>query len=127
MGVERTTVALQHKEGVECSPVCITVYAGIMNTEIQCLQCGTDARKRIRLVLSVNKNLRRVADRRFAGLFGEYQCTLLVAVIRYRLGVPSNIVCTLAQKVILAQGSPCLLYTSPSPRDGLLSRMPSSA
>ena len=25
------------------------------------------------------------------------------------------------------QGSICLLYTSPSPRDGLLSRMPSSA
>ena len=25
------------------------------------------------------------------------------------------------------QSSPCLLYTSPSPRDGLLSRMPSSA
>ena len=24
-------------------------------------------------------------------------------------------------------GAPCLLYTSPSPRDGLLSRMPSSA
>ena len=26
-----------------------------------------------------------------------------------------------------AKGAPCLLYTSPSPRDGLLSRMPSSA
>ena len=26
-----------------------------------------------------------------------------------------------------AQGGICLLYTSPSPRDGLLSRMPSSA
>ena len=26
-----------------------------------------------------------------------------------------------------ADGDPCLLYTSPSPRDGLLSRMPSSA
>ena len=25
------------------------------------------------------------------------------------------------------RSSPCLLYTSPSPRDGLLSRMPSSA
>ena len=25
------------------------------------------------------------------------------------------------------QPMPCLLYTSPSPRDGLLSRMPSSA
>ena len=27
----------------------------------------------------------------------------------------------------LGQGAHCLLYTSPSPRDGLLSRMPSSA
>ena len=27
----------------------------------------------------------------------------------------------------LTQAVPCLLYTSPSPRDGLLSRMPSSA
>ena len=26
-----------------------------------------------------------------------------------------------------AEGETCLLYTSPSPRDGLLSRMPSSA
>ena len=35
-----------------------------------------------------------------------------------------------AQGRMLAQavtGTPCLLYTSPSPRDGLLSRMPSSA
>ena len=29
--------------------------------------------------------------------------------------------------VFIAAVSPCLLYTSPSPRDGLLSRMPSSA
>ena len=28
---------------------------------------------------------------------------------------------------LTATSSPCLLYTSPSPRDGLLSRMPSSA
>ena len=27
----------------------------------------------------------------------------------------------------LKKNKPCLLYTSPSPRDGLLSRMPSSA
>ena len=37
------------------------------------------------------------------------------------------------QKIFTAKGRPsnhpliCLLYTSPSPRDGLLSRMPSSA
>ena len=29
--------------------------------------------------------------------------------------------------VMMALGGVCLLYTSPSPRDGLLSRMPSSA
>ena len=28
---------------------------------------------------------------------------------------------------VIAQAKACLLYTSPSPRDGLLSRMPSSA
>ena len=28
---------------------------------------------------------------------------------------------------VIVDGSGCLLYTSPSPRDGLLSRMPSSA
>ena len=27
----------------------------------------------------------------------------------------------------IGKAAPCLLYTSPSPRDGLLSRMPSSA
>ena len=32
-----------------------------------------------------------------------------------------------ARRQLFAHKSPCLLYTSPSPRDGLLSRMPSSA
>ena len=31
------------------------------------------------------------------------------------------------KKLIKALDKSCLLYTSPSPRDGLLSRMPSSA
>ena len=32
-----------------------------------------------------------------------------------------------AVRLVSSQDYPCLLYTSPSPRDGLLSRMPSSA
>ena len=32
-----------------------------------------------------------------------------------------------ALELVNEEGEPCLLYTSPSPRDGLLSRMPSSA
>ena len=34
---------------------------------------------------------------------------------------------TAAQKAAVEKAETCLLYTSPSPRDGLLSRMPSSA
>ena len=37
------------------------------------------------------------------------------------------IIATSGETVILATAVGCLLYTSPSPRDGLLSRMPSSA
>ena len=32
-----------------------------------------------------------------------------------------------AEESVAEEGADCLLYTSPSPRDGLLSRMPSSA
>ena len=35
--------------------------------------------------------------------------------------------CQFGLKALNAQNAGCLLYTSPSPRDGLLSRMPSSA
>ena len=35
--------------------------------------------------------------------------------------------CISNEKIIDNQKGSCLLYTSPSPRDGLLSRMPSSA
>ena len=35
--------------------------------------------------------------------------------------------CVIADLPGIARGKACLLYTSPSPRDGLLSRMPSSA
>ena len=47
------------------------------------------------------------------------------------LNAKKNVV-TEIQKVIIGQDEViedllCLLYTSPSPRDGLLSRMPSSA
>ena len=33
----------------------------------------------------------------------------------------------IVKEICVEDGHPCLLYTSPSPRDGLLSRMPSSA
>ena len=57
---------------------------------------------------------------------------VLIAIVRKELGVSHSLATTLQilsvsvfEKVPLHQL--CLLYTSPSPRDGLLSRMPSSA
>ena len=41
--------------------------------------------------------------------------------------LPNSIIRELTQEEMDHYRSPCLLYTSPSPRDGLLSRMPSSA
>ena len=53
-----------------------------------------------------------------------------VALSASKLGIPATIVMPLATPEIKASSTRprrCLLYTSPSPRDGLLSRMPSSA
>ena len=40
---------------------------------------------------------------------------------------PDLIAAAAVWAVLVPEGMACLLYTSPSPRDGLLSRMPSSA
>ena len=61
--------------------------------------------------------------------------TTLVTQIRNYTEVDSNVLSTdqleniilNAQYRIMRDVPICLLYTSPSPRDGLLSRMPSSA
>ena len=47
------------------------------------------------------------------------------ALRRYKSGEERCIACKLCEAVCPAQA--CLLYTSPSPRDATLSRMPSSA
>ena len=45
----------------------------------------------------------------------------------YTLDIPSYLGSARKEKGAVVESSGCLLYTSPSPRDGLLSRMPSSA
>ena len=45
----------------------------------------------------------------------------------YQVATDSKIYLFMCTKVKTFQLGACLLYTSPSPRDGLLSRMPSSA
>ena len=49
------------------------------------------------------------------------------SVLMKEFGYTSIMQCPKLTKIVINQGMGCLLYTSPSPRDGLLSRMPSSA
>ena len=51
----------------------------------------------------------------------------LMRLFSYLLDYKKEILAVLAIMAFCVFVSLCLLYTSPSPRDGLLSRMPSSA
>ena len=51
--------------------------------------------------------------------------TFVLQEMALRLGLIKRLALTTILRDAVTQ--PCLLYTSPSPRDGLLSRMPSSA
>ena len=51
----------------------------------------------------------------------------LMTVVASRQIVAQNLMTVVACRQIVAQDLNCLLYTSPSPRDATLSRMPSSA
>ena len=57
-----------------------------------------------------------------ASVFGIMQT---LARLKAKVNVVGLLVC--AENMPSARATNCLLYTSPSPRDGLLSRMPSSA
>ena len=63
-------------------------------------------------------------------LCGSVTSALTAVSIAWLLGANPVSIISVAPKSVtapVAMGITCLLYTSPSPRDGLLSRMPSSA
>ena len=60
------------------------------------------------------------------GLFNPAKSRIKVFEFEHgKTSVPYT--CTQCEEAWCLHACPCLLYTSPSPRDGLLSRMPSSA
>ena len=62
---------------------------------------------------------------------GHYKWAFLLIAILVFISAGAGIMGTFLIKPVvnnfIVPGNICLLYTSPSPRDGLLSRMPSSA
>ena len=66
-------------------------------------------------------------DKKRAVLFSRLSKEITIASKMGGADPDGNPRLRLAIKNARAESMPCLLYTSPSPRDGLLSRMPSSA
>ena len=61
------------------------------------------------------------------GAVTDQTANLNIAVSDTGIGIPEEQLTNVFEKFTQADGSTCLLYTSPSPRDATLSRMPSSA
>ena len=63
------------------------------------------------------------------GVTGTVEAALPTAPTTPTIAAPGSVAASqiASQPAATAQSYTCLLYTSPSPRDGLLSRMPSSA
>ena len=57
----------------------------------------------------------------------EYYLTAVRPALIEKFGYANAMQAPKLEKIVINMGVGCLLYTSPSPRDGLLSRMPSSA
>ena len=70
--------------------------------------------------------LRRVEQKISQAELGDKLGVSFQQVQKYEKGV-NRVGAARLQAIATALDVPCLLYTSPSPRDGLLSRMPSSA
>ena len=80
------------------------------------------------LLMEEDGRMRRPAKVLEVGCGSGYQTAILAPLVRSVFSI-ERIGSLLAEaRPLLAElGCNCLLYTSPSPRDGLLSRMPSSA
>ena len=97
-------------------------YLDMDGQEIQNLKYPTDS--------SDAANKKYVDDELFSGSFISSSMTssMSVATASYVENAQTASYITTAQTASYIEASNiCLLYTSPSPRDGLLSRMPSSA
>ena len=96
-------------------------------TKIVCtLGPATDTKETIRELVLNGMNVARLNFSH--GTHEEHAGRIqLVKEVRKELGIPVALMLDTKGPEIRTGELTCLLYTSPSPRDGLLSRMPSSA
>ena len=85
----------------------------------------------VSVLITMNKVSELIATSEVSVLITMNKVSVLIALsvaqIVVSVMMAARIVIVLMIVIKTRQSNSCLLYTSPSPRDGLLSRMPSSA
>ena len=122
-------VSVEHKLGIHGSPTCVMAYGDnggaigyLVGEENNGLAC---------MFTMMNEARLKVGLQGLGASEGAYQKAVAYARERVQGGVPiiehADVKRMLMTMRALNEAMRCLLYTSPSPRDATLSRMPSSA
>ena len=110
------------------------IYSGKLETGTTLLNSVKENKERVGRMMMMHSNDREDIQEAYAGdiiavaglkrtTTGDTLCDLNAPVILERMEFPDPVI----EIAVEPKTKSCLLYTSPSPRDGLLSRMPSSA
>ena len=101
------------------------VVGGVNTSTSQSVTSGSTIEWRYKAAYSTAA-LANISFTTLAGGAIEVDCGTFISVI-HQMGTCSNQTATSTLTLNNTGSTPCLLYTSPSPRDATLSRMPSSA
>ena len=102
---------LYYTIGLSVTAICISICLGLF----------------VALPALSNRRAPKAVNRVYVELVRAIPILVLILWVYYGLPQVASLSISVFWAGVLALAISCLLYTSPSPRDGLLSRMPSSA
>ena len=67
---DRLAIGIENEEGVKAHAIVSIIYSGVMDTQIELFQNGTDAGEQLGVTASMNKNLCGVGNTGFHAIAG---------------------------------------------------------